>query len=635
MWTLPLLILGTTFILSIPLGLFMAWIFDGRYHPPGWLHRVESSMDTGPQNWKQYCWAFMLFNVVTFIVGFAVLRLQPYHPSFLNPDGKGMLSPTTIFHTAVSFMTNTNQQHYSGEVHFSYFSQLFFVCWKQILSPVIGLAALLAIIRGLRGDKRLGNFYLDLWRGVVYFYVPLCLIVAVLLMAGGVPMTLEGSAKVTTLEPGAMGNDDAGAAKPQEIARGPVAAIIAAKQFGTNGGGYFGANSAHPFENPNSWTNFLTCLGLILIPVSTLVMFGNMLSNYRHAAVIFGVMLVLSAVTITWAVYWDTAQPNPALTAKTDFVYAQDVPQADQTVKPLWVVAHAGRSADLVDRDPAKNGADKPQAATLPPLPVDQELGNLEGKELRFGTSAGPTWAALTTNTSNGSVNCMHDSLNPLAGITPLTGMWLNCIWGGVGVGLINLLIYLIIGVFLAGLMVGRTPEYLGKKVEAREMKLASLAMLAHPLLILIPTGLFVATDWGIKAENSPGAHGFSEVLYEFTSASANNGSGFEGLGDTYGFNKAEDNPSAPAPFSPHWDIACGLVMLLGRFIPIIAPIAIAGSLAAKKPTPYTVGTLRTDTITFGFVLLGTILLVGSLLFLPAAVLGPVAEHLGPIPFGG
>jgi len=209
--------------------------------------------------------------------------------------------------------------------------------------------------------------------------------------------------------------------------------------------------------------------------------------------------------------------------------------------------------------------------------------------------------------------------------------MWLNCIWGGVGVGLINLLIYLIIGVFLAGLMVGRTPEYLGKKVEAREMKLAALAMLAHPLLILIPAGLFVATDWGIKSMNNPAAHGFSEVLYEFTSASANNGSGFEGLGDTYGFN---DTPSL-YPYGAHWDIACGLVMLFGRFIPIIAPIAFAGSLAAKKMTPFTAGTLRTDTVTFGFVLLGTILLVGSLLFLPAAVLGPVAEHLGPLPFGG
>jgi K+-transporting ATPase ATPase A chain len=628
MWTLPVLILATTFVLAIPIGLYMAWVFEGRYRLPGWLRWIEQRLDTGPQNWKQYALAFMLFNLVTFVVGFAVLTLQPYLP--LNPDGKGILSPTMIFHTVVSFLTNTNQQHYSGEVHLSYFSQIFFICWKQVLSPIIGLAALLAIIRGLRGDSHMGNFYVDLWRGMTYFYVPLCLIVAALLIAGGVPMTLEGNAKVQTVEPGAMGSDDAGAAKPQEIARGPVAAIIAVKQFGTNGGGYFAINSAHPFENPNSWTNFLTCLGIILIPVSSLVMMGKMLKNFPHAGVIFGVMLVLSLTTLGWVLYWDTAQPNPALTARTDLVYPQDVPQADGKLKPVWVVAHSGRPAELVDRDPARNGADKPPATVLSGLPVDQELGNLEGKEMRFGTAAGATWAALTTNTSNGSVNCMHDSLNPLAGITPLAGMWLNCIWGGVGVGLINLLIYLIIAVFLAGLMVGRTPEYLGKKVEGREMKLAAMALLAHPFFVLIPTGIFVATDWGLKAQNSPAAHGFSEILYEFTSASANNGSGFEGLGDTYGFNNNQ-----LYPYGPHWDIACGLVMLFARFIPIIAPIAIAGSLAAKKPTPQTVGTLRTDTLTFGAFLLGTILIVGALLFLPVAVLGPVAEHWGPLPFGG
>src|SRR5262245_23267601 len=279
MWTLPILILATTFVLAIPIGLFMAWIFDGHYRAPGWLHWIEQRVDTGAQNWKQYALAFLLFNLVTFLVGFAVLSLQPYLP--LNPDGKGMLSPSTIFHTTISFLTNTNQQHYSGEVHLSYFSQIFFICWKQILSPVLGLAALLAIIRGLRGDKHMGNFYLDVWRGVAYFFVPLCLIVAVLLIAGGVPMTLEGNARATTVEAGAMGTE-AGVAIPQEIARGPVAAIVAVKQFGTNGGGFFGANSAHPFENPNGWTNFLTCMGLLLLPVATLVMFGKMLNNFRH-----------------------------------------------------------------------------------------------------------------------------------------------------------------------------------------------------------------------------------------------------------------------------------------------------------------------------------------------------------------
>ena len=607
-WVLPLLVYGVAFALAVPIGLFMARVFDGRLRTPRWLRWIESRLDTGPQNWKQYAFAFMAFNVVVFVVGFLVLTLQPYLP--LNPDGKKMLGATTIFNTVCSFLTNTNLQHYSGEVHLSYFSQLFFICWKQVLSPMIGMAALVAIIRGLRGDKHMGNFYVDLWRGTAYVFVPLCLVVGVLLMASGVPMTLDGHAEATTLESGAMGTDDSGQPLVQQIARGPVAAIVAAKQFGTNGGGFFGVNSAHPFENPNAFSNLLTCLGLFLLPVATLVLFGKMLNRYRDAAVIFGVMLVLSLGTVAWAISHDTLKPNPALTA------------------------HAAQTYSTPDATTA-NGQRDMAISAVAGLPVDQSLGNLEGKELRFGTAAGATWAALTTNTSNGSVNAMHDSLNPLAGLVPLTGMWLNCIWGGVGVGLINFLIYLVIGVFLAGLMVGRTPEYLGKKVEGREMKLAMLALLIHPLMILGPVGLFAATDWGIKAESNPGAHGFSQVLYEFTSASANNGSGFEGLGDTWGFNKPEDNPSPPAPESRPLDIVTGLVMLFSRFVPIIAPIAIAASLAKKKPTPFTVGTMRTDTFTFACVLLGTIILVGALLFLPVAALGPVAEHFGPIPFGG
>jgi potassium-transporting ATPase potassium-binding subunit len=604
-WILPLLVYGAAFALAVPTGLCMARVFDGRLHAPSWLRWLESRLDTGPQNWKQYALAFMAFNVVTFVVGFLILTLQPYLP--LNPDGKKMLAPTMIFHTVASFLTNTNQQHYSGEVHLSYFSQLFFICWKQALSPMIGMAALVAIIRGLRGDSHMGNFYVDLWRGTVYVFLPLCLVVSVLLMASGMPMTLDGSAKVAVAEqPEAKDQPQV----QQEICRGPVAAVVAVKQFGTNGGGFFGANCAHPFENPNAFSNLLSCIGLFLLPVAAVVMFGKMLNRYRDAAVIFGVMLVLSLATVAWAIRYDTLQPNPGLTARPARTYAVADSTAPGGQRHLNVPAVAG-------------------------LPVDQSLGNLEGKELRFGTAAGATWAALTTNTSNGSVNAMHDSLNPLAGLVPLAGMWLNCIWGGVGVGLINLLIYLIIGVFLAGLMVGRTPEYLGKKVEAREMKLAALALLVHPLLILAPTGLFVATDWGAKAMNNPAAHGFSEVLYEFSSAAANNGSGFEGLADTWGFNKPDDNPSSPAPFSPQWDIACGLVMLIGRFVPIIAPLAFAASLAQKKPTPFTAGTMRTDTFTFACVLLGTIIMVGALLFLPVAALGPIAEHLGPMPFGG
>jgi K+-transporting ATPase ATPase A chain len=597
MWLLPLLIVVTTVLLSIPVGRYLAWIMDGRYQVPRWLGWFERKLNTGPQNWKQYAVSLLLFNTVMFLFGFAVLALQPYLP--LNPDKKGMLAPTTIFNTVTSFLTNTNLQHYSGEQHLSYFSQIFFVIWNMFVSASVGFCALTAMIRGLRGDEHMGNYYLDMWRAVVYVFIPASLIVGLLLLPAGVPMTLDGSAEVTMLE-----RPQAGEPQTQQIARGPVAALVPIKHLGTNGGGFFGANSAHPFENPNAWTNFLTCITILIFPFSLVLMFGRMLKQMRHATIIYGVMMSLFLVMIVWAVYWDTAKGNPGL------------------------AEHEAKQYVVKDADGDRKSFETLQVAGLP---VTQEHGNLEGKELRFGPSAGATYSAVTTAVTCGSVNCMHDSLNPLAGITPMTGMWLNCVFGGKGVGLVNLLVYLIVGVFLAGLMVGRTPEYLGKKVEAREMKLAMLALLIHPIMILAPTGLFAALSWGSKATNNPGAHGFSEILYEFSSSSANNGSGFEGLNDTWGLN---DNPDH-APYSPYWDIATGMVMLISRFIPIIAPLALAGSLAAKKRTPFTVGTLRTDNVTFGFLLLGTILLVGALLFLPAAVLGPVAEHLGPMPFGG
>jgi K+-transporting ATPase ATPase A chain len=602
MWFLPALIVITSVALSIPVGLYLAWVMDGRYRAPRVLRWLEERLNTGPQSWKQYAVALLLFNTVMFAFGFAVLALQPYLRP--NPDGMKMLAPTTIFNAVTSFLTNTNLQHYSGEQHFSYCSQILFVVWNMFVSASVGFCALAAIVRGLRGDKRMGNFYLDMWRAVAYVFLPSSLLMGVLLLAAGVPMTLDKAGTVSTLEQPA----DAKEPQTQTIARGPVAAVIPIKHLGTNGGGFFGANSAHPFENPGAWSNYLTCLNILIFPLSLVVMFGRMLGNMRHAAVIYGVMMTLFLVMIGWAIYWDTLHPNPGLTGH------------DERKDKLEAVGADGKPVDRTI-----------ETAALAELPVDQELGNLEGKELRFGTAAGATYSAVTTAVTCGSVNCMHDSLNPLAGLTPFTGMWLNCVFGGKGVGVVNLLLYLITGVFLAGLMVGRTPEYLGKKVEAREMKLAMLGLLAHPVLVLGGTGLFAALDWGTKAAPNPGAHGFSEILYEFSSASANNGSGFEGLNDTWGFN---DNKDA-APYSPQWDIATGLVMLLGRFVPIIAPLALAGSLAAKKPTPFTAGTMRTDTLTFAFVLLGTILLVGALLFLPAAVLGPVAEHLGPMPFGG
>jgi K+-transporting ATPase ATPase A chain len=612
MWLLPILIVATTVSLSIPMGRYLAKIMDGRYRPIGPFRWVEQHLNTGPQTWKQYTISMLLFNTVMFLFGYLILAIQPWMP--LNqkdsafPDGKGMLSPTTIFNTVTSFLTNTNLQHYSGEQHLSYFSQLVFIVWNMFVSAAVGFCALAAVIRGLRGDANMGNYYLDMWRVVVYVFLPFCILTGFLLIAAGMPMTLEPSVEAQTIEASSMGADTVDGkevAKPQVIARGPVAAILPIKHLGTNGGGFFGANSAHPYENPTAWTNFLECVSILIFPFSLIVMFGRMLQQMRHACVIYGVMMAMFAAMMIWAIYHDALKPNPALTQ------------------------HNAMKLEV-------QGAPEKPIAAVPALPVDQEgLGNLEGKELRFGPSAGATFATVTTTVTCGSVNCMHDSLNPLAGITPMTGMMLNCVFGGKGVGMVNMLVYLIVGVFLAGLMVGRTPEYLGKKVEAREMKLAMLALLIHPILILGPTGLFAAMDWGKQATNNPGSHGYSEILYEFSSASANNGSGFEGLGDTYGFNNPKANLSTPAPYSPYWDIATALVMLLGRFIPIIAPIALAASLAAKKHTPFTAGTLRTDTITFGFVLLGTVLLVGALLFLPALMLGPVAEHLGPMPFGG
>jgi potassium-transporting ATPase potassium-binding subunit len=612
MWLLPILIVATTVLLSIPVGLYLAKIIDGRYAAPAPLRWVERRLNTGPQNWKQYVVSLLLFNTVMFVFGYLVLALQPLLP--LNPDGRTeMLSPTTIFNTTASFMTNTNLQHYAGEQHLSYFSQIVFVVFNMFASAAVGFCALAAITRALRGDASMGNYYLDMWRVVAYVFVPAALVTAALLVPAGIPMTLEPATEAITVEPGSMGTDTvngAEVAKPQVIARGPVAAVLPIKHLGTNGGGFFAANSAHPFENPTAWSNFVECVTILIFPFSLIVMFGRMLNQMRHAVVIYAVMMTMFIAMIGWAVYHDTLKPNPALAS-----------QPEQTI--------AVRGAD----DKVVASKSIPAA---PALPVDQEgLGNLEGKELRFGPSAGAAFAAITTAVTCGSVNCMHDSLNPLAGITPMAGMMLNCVFGGKGVGLINMLVYLIVGVFLAGLMVGRTPEYLGKKVEAREMKLAMLALLIHPIMILGPTGLFAALDWGKDSTNNPGPHGYAEILYEFSSASANNGSEFGGLSTAWGFNNPKANLSPPAPHSRAWDLATALVMLISRYIPIIAPIALAASLASKKRTPFTAGTLRTDTITFGFVLLGTVLLVGALLFLPAIVLGPVAEHFGPIPFGG
>ncbi|MBV8134463.1 MAG: potassium-transporting ATPase subunit A [Deltaproteobacteria bacterium] len=603
-WLIPAALIVAAVLVSIPLSKYAAWIMDGQYRPLPVFRWIERKLDSGPQDWKQYVAALLIFNLMLFVWGYLVLVLQPIMP--LNPRGLGMLAPTTIFNTVTSFMTNTNLQDYSGDVHFSNFSQIFFVISNQFISAAVGFCALAAIIRAFRGETKVGNFFVDMWRVLIYMFVPAALLSGVLFLQQGMPMTYQSTVQATTVEPGAMGTDDKGVAKQQTIVVGPVAAMIPIKQIGTNGGGFFGANSAHPFENPSAWTNFITCFDMMMFPFTLVLMFGRMLRKVRHAVVIYGVMLTLMIGMIVWAIVFEL-KPNPGLTAHpTSVTYKIPSATAKGGFREIAVPAVAG-------------------------LPLDQHLGNLEGKEMRFGTVAAPTFAALTTAVTCGAVNGAHDSLNPLTGLSPFVGMWLNCVFGGKGVGMINLLLFLIIGVFIAGQMVGRSPEYLGRKVGAREVKLAVVALLVHPLLILGPTGLFAATNWGTKAEFNPGPHGFSEVTYQFSSASANNGSGFEGLGDTWGFNA---NPN-PAPTSRSLDLSTGLVMLFSRYLPIVAPIAMAAFLGIKKEAPYGLGTMRDDTMTFYFLLLGTIVIIGALLFLPVAALGPLAEHLGPVPFGG
>lgn len=550
---LSLGILGTCALLSWPLGRYVSAVMEPSKQArsiqrvfEAAIFRVTGLAAAAEQNWKSYAVSMLTFNVVMFGLSWLVLTAQAWLP--LNPDGKAALEPSLVFHTVSSFVSNTNLQHYSGEASLSYFSQLFAMMWLQFVSAATGLAVLAALARGLSGRTMLGNFYRDVLRATFGILLPASLVVATFLLIGGIPMTFKGAAVAQTLE-----------GIEQTIARGPVAAFVAIKQLGTNGGGFFGPNSTHPMENPNIFTNVIECASILLIPMACVWMFGLMTRRVRHAAVVFSVMAFMLAVNVGAALYLESAP-----------------------------------------------------TAALEGLPVAQQHGNLEGKELRFGTGAGPLWAALTTATSNGSVNCMHDSLNPLTGLVPMVGMWLNVIFGGVGVGMINMFLYIIAGVFICGMMVGRTPEYLTRKVETREMKLALLAILVHPLFILGGAAIFAATPWGADTVNNPGPHGFSEILYEFSSASADNGSGFEGLGDN----------TVP------WNTATGLVMLLSRFIPIILPLAIAGSLAAKKATPENTGTLRTDTPLFGFVILGSVVFAGALLFLPVAVLGPIAEHL-------
>jgi K+-transporting ATPase ATPase A chain len=568
-WLYPFWAFIVPIALSIPIGWWMARALDpqedrvgkGLDAVPVFLLRLIGRNGPARMDWKRYAIALLVFNAALFAITFGLLYVQQHLP--INPDGKGSLATLgykdaegvqhdgvdtgVVFNTVCSFVTNTNLQHYSGEQHLSYFSQLGCIVWLQFVTPAAGLAVMLATLRGLRGDRHLGDFYLDEFRGLLFVLVPLAILDGLVLVATGMPMTFQGAAKALTVE-----------GAEQTIARGPVAALVAIKQLGTNGGGYFGPNSTHPFENPSPWSNLIELCSIVLVPMSSMIMAGRMLRNMKHALVLYGVMLTFLVVGVVIAI-----------------------------------------NAEL-----------QPSVATAGLAEVAQGA-NMEGKEVRIGPVPSATWAAFTTATSNGSVNSMHDSLNPLAGAVPMSLMMLNVVFSGIGAGFENMLMYVVIAVFIAGLMVGRTPEYLGKKVEAREVKLAMLAVLVHPLVICVGTAIFAATSWKAFVSN-PGPHGFSEILYEFTSAAANNGSGFEGLADN----------------TPPWNVATGIVLLLGRFPALIFPLAVAGFLSTKKLVPQTSGTLRTDNLTFAGMLLGTVMLVGALSFMPAVVLGPVADQL-------
>lgn len=547
-----------TILLAWPLGKYISAIYTGAPH---WSDKIFGSIERlfykiggiNPKlemTWQESLKALLSINLIWFLFAMFILMNQGWLP--WNPDHNPSMSPDLAFNTAVSFLVNCNLQHYSGETGMSYLGQITCLMFLQFVTAATGMAACAVVFKAMREQtsQKLGNFYTYFIQSNTRILLPLALIVASLLLFEGVPMNIEGKASIHTLEGNTV-----------QVARGPAAAMVAIKQLGTNGGGFFGANSSHPLENPTYWSNAIESISIILIPIAMVFALGFYLNRKKLAWVIFGVMTVGFLALIAPALYFEW-QGNPA-------------------------VDHLG---------------------------VAQTLGNMEGKETRFGTTLSTYWAIITTVTSNGSVNAMHDSLMPLTGMSALLGMMINALYGGVGVGFLNFYVFIIISVFIAGLMVGRTPELFGKKIEAREMKIATLIALLHPFLILLGTAIasYVAHQKpDIGWLNNPGFHGFSEMLYEYTSSAANNGSGFEGLGDN----------------TPFWNISTGIVLILSRYIPIIGPVAIAGILAKKKHIPSGAGTLQLDTLTFGILMFAVILILVALAFFPALTLGPLAEH--------
>jgi potassium-transporting ATPase potassium-binding subunit len=542
--------------LAYPLGRYMARVYSAERLPFGGLERRFVSLVGGgkEQDWKSYGKTVLIFSAVFSAFLYAMLRLQGHLP--LNPDGLKGVSPHIALNTTASFVTNTNWQYYGGEYTMSYLSQMAGLAVQNFVSAGVGMAVLAAVVRGFarRSSGELGNFWADLYRSVVYILVPLTLVLAVILVSQGVVQTFHGHATVTTVQ-GAH----------QTIARGPVASQVAIKQLGTNGGGFFNSNSAVPFENPNGLTNFVELLAILLIPAAQVFMFGRMVGARRQAWPVFGAMFALFAVGV--AIALPTEQ------------------HGSQVLRASGVNITQGHG---------------------------QSGGNMADKEVRFGIANTALWATATTDASNGSVNGGHDALTAGGGAVPLVNIFVGeVIFGGVGSGLYGMFFYIVIAVFVAGLMVGRTPEYLGKKIEAREIKYAAVGALFVPTLVLALTALSVVTHSGLASVFNPGAHGFTEALYAYTSQANNNGSAFAGYGAT------------------NFSAELGTVaMYLGRFVPLLAALAIGGSLAAKKTVPFSAGTFRTDGATFAVLLMGVIVLTAGLMVFPALTLGPIVEAL-------
>ena len=545
-------------VLCYPLGRYIAKVYRGERT---WLdfmaplergiYKVCSIDPDEDMDWKKFLKALLMVNLFWFFWGMVLLCCQSWLP--LNPDGNANQTPDLAFNTCISFMVNCNLQHYSGETGLTYFTQLFVIMLFQFITAACGMAAMAGIMKALaaKTTKAIGNFWVYLVKSTTRILMPLSLLVGILLVINGTPMSFDGKQTITTLE-----------GQEQVISQGPTAAIVPIKQLGTNGGGYFGVNSSHPLENPNAFTNMLECWSILIIPMAMAWAFGFYVRRRKLAAWIFGVML---------------------------FAF----------------------TAGILISVPQEMGGNP----NIDEMGIAQDRGSMEGKEIRIGSAASAMWGMVTTVTSNGSVNSMHDSQTPLSGMMQMLNMQINCWFGGVGVGWMNYFAFLIIAVFISGLMVGRTPEFLGHKVEAREMKIATMVVLMHPFLILVGTGIsaaVAAANPEIGWLNNPSFHGLSEMLYEYTSAAANNGSGFEGLSDN----------------TPFWNIMTGIALIMGRYFPIVGQVAIAGLLASKKFVPESAGTLKTDTFTFSLMTFAVIIIVAALSFFPAQALGPIADYL-------